>query len=185
MRKILYDFPSSLSVYFRLNFLLALILISLASLDCGRLDDTNLLEVATYYNRPETNRKAQLKLIAQLAMPYVDQEEFLNREANPKPIHQEITVVKTEKVGDQSFGIVQISTTTAPKDGKDSCISISTQTWVSEEGHWRRLFPMKLQNLASEHYNNGDYASAIEVTEKWLDVEPLSIDAYHRLYFSR
>jgi tetratricopeptide (TPR) repeat protein len=161
-----------------------LFFISLIVFNCSRTDDTDLLEVATYYNKPGTDRTKQFKLIAQSAMPYVDREEFLNTEIDKEPISQEITLVKTEKVGNQSFGTVQISTTSISEDEKDTCTSIRTQTWISEEGHWRRLIPLKLKNLASEHYDNGDYASAIEVTEEWLDIDPFSIEAYHKLYFS-
>jgi hypothetical protein len=67
-----------------------------------------------------------------------------------------------------------------PKEWK----TIRTNSWVLENGKWRRLNFPKTSEEVGRAFKSGDYAAAKAKAEEWLTLDPFAIEAYSRLIFA-
>jgi len=93
------------------------------------------------------------------------------------------TVLGVESRDGQVFGRVQVVYEAAVK-GRKACSEVRTKTWAQEDGAWRRVVRRHEEELADKQFQNGDYSGSVATAEKWLRLDPFSVEAYKRLVFA-
>jgi len=107
-------------------------------------------------------------------------------EAFAKPSNwrgKSVTVLGVESRDGQVFGRVEVVYEVARKGGK-RCTEVGTKSWTQEAGAWRRVLLRKEEELADQQFQAGDYSESVATAEKWLGLDPFSVEAYKRLVFA-
>jgi hypothetical protein len=110
-------------------------------------------------------------------------EEF-NKRFGPddeKPVAFKVLGVDTRN--GQNLGRIEVVWNNKLDNGK-YCKNTQTFSWIQEGTSWRRLHLPKTMELNAQQFSNGDYSAALGTAEKWLAIDPVSLDAYKALVFA-
>jgi len=94
-----------------------------------------------------------------------------------------VTVLGVESRDGQVFGRVEVIYEVTRPGGKH-CTEVGTKSWTQESGAWRRVLLRKEEELADQQFQAGDYSESVATAERWLGVDPFSLEAYKRLVFA-
>jgi len=159
----------------------------------GGVDETNIEKVAEYYYAPGKkmpNGKETYHLLSEKTRAQIGEEQWVKMSASFPPINA-VKVLRKEEVRGNTYALVAYTVMTRG-EGMDSTgkkvpnelKNIRTNSWVLENGKWRRLNFPKTKEEVERAFKNGDYAAAKAKAEEWLTLDPFSVDAYGTLIFA-
>jgi len=156
---------------------------------CSRVDETDLNSVISYYYdiSQKFQPKGKYRFLSKRSQKEVTQEQWEAPAKEDKK--QTCTIESVFILGEEQkptgyFAKVSVEYSCSQPDENIVCRTITTHTWIKEENKWRRLLLPKTAENAQKQFSNGDYEAARRAAEKWLEINPFSIDAYYLLFFS-
>ncbi len=149
------------------------------------LDEGNLEKVANHYYRPgqkdDLPPSASYKFLSEASKKQVSEEEWKKiRSGSDNNTVSSIKVLGEKESGGRKYAVVSVTHEFKSKDGKP-LKDVGSETWVLENGKWRRLSLPKFKEESGKLYQAGDYAAAKAKAEEWLAADPFSVDAYMTL----
>jgi len=147
------------------------------------VDETNLEQVANYYYQPGKEKELAPKKAYEFLSTkskeitnYTEYEKYCNEGKEYKI--SEIKVLSEKEANGKKYGIVSVYS----KKEKEN--AIFTNSWILEDGKWRRLSIKKLLEEAGNAFSSGDYAVALAKANECLAIDPFSVNAYQLLGFA-
>ena len=150
------------------------LLVVLCAVGCGVNDKDLSIAANAYYGVGSSISIAQrYKLLSKSSKEQLTEAEF--EEFFLKPIDYQVAVLGEEQQGDNTYAKIMLTESRAVDSGH--CKRRTTRTWLKEDGRWRALFFLKLQQRSDKQYESGDYAAALQSVEAWLRLDPFSVAA--------
>jgi hypothetical protein len=179
----------------RISTFAILLVLSLLLASCrnffGGVDETNIEKVAEYYYAPGEKEmpsgKKTYHLLSEKSRAQIGEEKWVKASAS-FPTVNAVKVLRKTAAGGTTYALVSITQVTRGEE-MDSAgnkvnkewKNIMTNSWVLENGKWRRLNFPKTAEEVDRAFKNGDYAAAKAKAEEWLTIDPFAINAYSNL----
>jgi hypothetical protein len=149
---------------------------------CSNKDDRDLEKTAKCFHMGSP--PDPWSLLSREAQAESGSREEFNRNSGPdieKPVAYRVLGIETK--GGQTLARIEAVWNRMSEAGKP-CKSRETYSWILEASAWRRLYLPKTQETNKQQFANGDYSASLSTAEKWLSIDPFSIEAYGKLAYS-
>jgi hypothetical protein len=142
------------------------------------LNQSDLSAVVNYYAQSGKpfDPKGKWPLLSTATARETDRESWERSQAvsTDSATFSSMEILGEETRDGNQYGLVSV-TEVSPSEG---CKEVSTQTWVKEQGKWRRLLLPETERLADRKLSDGDYQGALKAARDWLQIDPFSERAY-------
>jgi len=170
-------------------FMIAVLLgaLTLNGCDLGSLalDETNLEKLAIYYYRPGQKKPLSSEKVyryfSEKTKAQISRDEWVKmRSGIDNNYATTVTLLGDKEASGNKYAIVSVTHQLPEKDGKTYKRTIAT-TWILESGKWRRLWLPKTKEELTKALQADDKAAMQVKAEKWLSIDPFSVEAYAAL----